>query len=110
MDAVHFPAGSAQLTRSQWSTLADIARFLKTYPDTHMLLAGHADKRGTDAVNISLSLARANAVRQVLVGDYGIDAERLLVSGKGRSMPVSTENEEKGNYLNRRVEFVVKNE
>ncbi|MCF1427369.1 MAG: OmpA family protein [Shewanella sp.] len=108
--AVHFPTGSAQLPQSQWSTLANIARFLKTYPDTHMLLAGYADKRGTDAANIPLSLARADAVRQVLVGDYGIAAERLLVSGKGSSMPVSRENGEKGNYLNRRVEFVVKNE
>ncbi|MGI2259796.1 OmpA family protein [Shewanella sp. GXUN23E] len=107
---VHFPTGSAALPQSQWSVLADIARFLKTYPSARMALAGHADDRGSDAINVPLSLARADAVKRVLVDDYGIAAERLMVSGEGSSMPVSSEQGEKGKYLNRRVEFVIKNE
>lgn len=108
--SVHFPTGSAQLPQSQWPTLADIARFMKTYPDAHLLLAGHADTAGTDRVNLPLSLARANAVKQVLVTDYEVGSERLMVSGEGSSMPVASNRDSKGKYLNRRVEFVIKSE
>ncbi|MCL1036826.1 OmpA family protein [Shewanella submarina] len=106
--AVHFLTGSAQLPQNQWATLADIARFLKTYPDTHMLLAGHADTQGGDKINLPLSLARAETVKQVLIADYDIGAERLMVSGEGSSMPAASNRDNKGKYLNRRVEFVIK--
>jgi OOP family OmpA-OmpF porin len=59
---------------------------------------------GTEAYNQALSLRRAGAVRDYLVGG-GIDAGRLSVEGFGESRPVATNDTDSGRAQNRRVEL-----
>ncbi len=60
--------------------LESIERFLREFPDLQLDVIGHADRIGSTEHNQSLSLARANRVRQLLI-DRGIDANRLTARG-----------------------------
>jgi outer membrane protein OmpA-like peptidoglycan-associated protein len=69
---------------NQKATIAEAADFLKAYPASKLNIDGYADKNtGTKAVNLKLSKARAQAVADYLVKEYGIDANRLIVTGHG---------------------------
>ncbi|MNG38624.1 Outer membrane porin F precursor [compost metagenome] len=62
---------------------------------------------GTDAYNQKLSERRANAVRDVLVNQYSVGAERVNSVGYGESRPVADNATEAGRAVNRRVEAEV---
>jgi outer membrane protein OmpA-like peptidoglycan-associated protein len=55
---------------------------------------------------MTLSEARAAAVKQVLVEEHGVDPARLETRGVGPLAPVTTNANESGRSLNRRVEIV----
>lgn len=66
-------------------------------------IEGHADARGEDFYNLSLSEKRAQAVTQYLVNVHQIDHSRLKFTGKGEAEPYDPSNPTAG--INRRVEF-----
>ena len=69
-------------------------------------ISGHTDSDGGAAVNQPLSEARANAVRDHLVGQ-GIAADRLSAVGYGDTKPVAANDSESNKALNRRTEITV---
>jgi OOP family OmpA-OmpF porin len=69
-------------------------------------LAGHTDNVGSDAANMKLSKARAEAVKSYLVSQ-GASASRIEAVGYGESQPISTNNTAAGRQTNRRVEFTI---
>ncbi|MBX2930227.1 MAG: PD40 domain-containing protein [Saprospiraceae bacterium] len=70
---------------------------------------GHTDNVGGDAINLSLSKNRADAVRSYLIGQ-GCDAARITAQGFGKSRPKATNDTEAGRALNRRVEIKIRTE
>ena len=62
-------------------------------------VVGHADNTGNEEDNQKLSLARARAVANRLEEAWGVDADALVVSGKGSTVPMG-----KNPERNRRVE------
>ena len=68
----------------------------------------YTDSMGADAYNQSLSERRANAVRDYLVTNYGVDATRIDTVGYGEAKPVADNNSDDGRAQNRRIEFVIK--
>jgi outer membrane protein OmpA-like peptidoglycan-associated protein len=73
---------------------------------TGFLIEGHADSTGDAAHNMDLSKRRAEAVKSVLVSQFGIDAARLTTAGLGSTKPVASNDTPQGRAENRRVEFV----
>jgi outer membrane protein OmpA-like peptidoglycan-associated protein len=55
---------------------------------------------------MDLSKRRAEAVRAVLVSQFGVIAERLTAVGLGSSKPVDSNDTPSGRAQNRRVELV----
>jgi outer membrane protein OmpA-like peptidoglycan-associated protein len=47
------------------------------------LIAGHTDSKGGDDYNLGLSQKRAEAVRQHLIANFGIDGAKLVAKGMG---------------------------
>ena len=88
------------------ATLNEVAKALKSEElrGKSFVIAGHTDRKGSPDYNIDLSLRRAEAVKRVLVTNYGIDAEALTTIGFGfeklanKNDPYAAEN--------RRVQFV----
>jgi outer membrane protein OmpA-like peptidoglycan-associated protein len=66
------------------------------------MVAGHTDARGSDAINVPLSCARAQAVRAYLE-QRGIEPERLRAEGFGARLPLAGRQPLDG--ANRRVEI-----
>ena len=70
-------------------------------------LEGHTDSIGTELYNLDLSERRANAVRDMLIEDFGIEPGRVTAQGFGEQLPVADNETEEGREANRRVVAVV---
>lgn len=66
-------------------------------------LAGHTDAVGTDEANLTLSEARANAVRDYLIVHFSLDQSRLVAVGFGEQQLLIPGDPENG--ANRRVQI-----
>lgn len=75
-------------------------------PALKLLVVGHTDSVGQIDANMKLSDARAKAVVQALINNYGIAAGRLIARGAGPIAPVATNRSDEGRAKNRRVELV----
>jgi outer membrane protein OmpA-like peptidoglycan-associated protein len=61
---------------------------------------------GAAPANLTLSEARAAAVKTALVSKYGADAARITTKGLGDTMPAVPNATAEGRAQNRRVEVV----
>lgn len=103
---VEFEAGSAVLRPEGLKILDEMALALSQLQGKRIEVIGHTDALGHRPGNISLSLARAQAVKGYLVSK-GLPAERLQTSGMGPDQPVASNDNEAGRARNRRIEFRV---
>ncbi|MGY4533860.1 OOP family OmpA-OmpF porin [Pseudomonas sp. TE3786] len=104
---VKFDFDKAKVKEESYGDIKNLADFMKQYPATSTTVEGHTDSVGTDAYNQKLSERRANAVREVLVNQYGVGGERVNAVGYGESKPVADNATEAGRAVNRRVEAEV---
>ncbi|HWQ57140.1 MAG TPA: OmpA family protein [Bryobacteraceae bacterium] len=102
---INFDTGKATLKPDSESVLTEMAALLQKQPEWFMLVAGHTDSVGTDAVNIPLSRQRAEAVITYLAGK-GINKARLTAAGFGAQKPLADNATEEGRGKNRRVDLV----
>lgn len=102
-----FASGTAELNSGN-NHLGKLAGFLNKYPERTTLIEGHTDSVGSDDYNQGLSQRRADAVKSYLVAQ-GIDASRVVASGKGESTPVGNNASATGRQQNRRVEVIITN-
>jgi len=99
-----FDVGLAVVKPPSMGTISQIAKLLKDNPALKLEVGGHTDADGDAAKNLTLSQARADAVKKALV-DAGIDAARLTTKGYGATKPVDVNTTLEGKANNRRVEF-----
>lgn len=104
---VKFDFDRAVVKQDSMGDIQNLADFMKQYGQTSTVVEGHTDSVGTDAYNQRLSERRANAVRDVLVNQHGLDASRVDAVGYGESRPVADNSTEEGRAINRRVEAEV---
>ena len=86
-------------------SLNSVAAFLREHPMVKIRVEGFTDSRGSDQLNDALSQRRAQAVANALQAD-GVDPSRLVVLGRGASMPIASNNTSAGRQQNRRVELL----
>jgi outer membrane protein OmpA-like peptidoglycan-associated protein len=75
-------------------------------PSVRVEISGHTDNVGSEQANQTLSLKRAQAVRNWLV-QKGIASNRMETVGKGENEPVASNDTVEGRAENRRIEFYV---
>ena len=96
-----FDTDKYQLLNDQQMTLKQHAEYLKANPDMILVINGHADIRGTEDYNQTLSEKRAKAVFDLLV-NLGVSQKQLKTFGFGEKAPLHDED----NWdENRRVEL-----
>ncbi len=69
------------------SKLDDLVGKLRSVDLEVIIAVGHADRIGSDAYNMKLSVRRADSVKAYLVSK-GIGASRIYTEGKGERQPV----------------------
>lgn len=103
---VLFEFNRAEVKASAQARMAQLADFLKQYPDRRVSIEGHTDNIGSTSYNMELSLRRAEAIKSQLVG-LGIASERVSTVGYGKDFPVAANDTDTNRAINRRVEVVI---
>ena len=103
---ITFPSGNANIDNSFLSVLDSVVLVLTEFDKTLIVVAGHTDSSGSDALNQNLSERRAQSVSSYL-NTAGIIIERLEVIGFGETQPVASNQTDAGKELNRRVEITL---
>lgn len=101
-----FATNSSELSDASIKTLTDLNRVLKKYPKNRIVVQGHTDSTGNDAINNPLSVARAKAVYDYLVGT-GLKTLSLTYTGYGSAYPIASNDTAEGRAMNRRVVLAI---
>jgi outer membrane protein OmpA-like peptidoglycan-associated protein len=97
-----FEPGTAVIVGEASIALERVAAWLATEPASAVRIEGHTDATGSPEANRTLSLRRAEAVRDALV-ERGVSVSRIAVSGEGAAGPVASNDDAAGRARNRRV-------
>ncbi len=101
-----FNVNSDVIQASSYGTVKEIAEVLKQNPEVKVKIVGHTDSDGDADINLQLSQKRAEAVKNMLVSEFKIDASRMETEGKGEAEPSDPNTTPVGKANNRRVEFL----
>ena len=102
---IQFDVNSDRLRPESGPVLKLVAEALAKQPALKLRIEGHTDSSGDAAKNLDLSKRRADSVKNALVGQFNVSADRLTAAGMGQSKPVSKNDTPEGRANNRRVEF-----
>lgn len=104
--SIHFDFDKSFIRTGEADNLNRLIELLKKYPSSRLMIAGHADERGSNPYNDRLSLRRASATADYLVA-HGIDPSRIDKKGYGKRklLIVCDECTEELHQMNRRVNF-----
>lgn len=95
-----------EIERESISELTRLAEELLRSPSMKILITGHTDNTGSDSYNMKLSRKRAEEVA-TFIEQEGVPRSQILTQGKGKSVPVVSNDTEEGRKKNRRVEFTI---
>ena len=101
-----FDVGRANVKRDLAGVLDKIGEGLRSATRANLLIVGHTDSTGSEAVNERLSLARANNARTHLI-TRAVPADIVTTEGRGSREPVADNDSAAGRAQNRRVEIFV---
>ena len=104
---VLFDYNSTGLRSASRSALEEMAEVFQKYPDTTIVVEGHADSTGSASYNQRLSERRASSVGNYLE-NLGVRGSRIDAIGYGESQPRASNNTASGRQLNRRVEIHIR--
>jgi outer membrane protein OmpA-like peptidoglycan-associated protein len=100
-----FKTGSFELDPKSADFAAYIAFTLNEHRRVDFIeIAGHADKRGSEADNVKLTQKRADEVVRILI-EHGVDPHRIRGVGYGAYCPIDPADNDAAYAKNRRVEF-----
>ena len=102
-----FANNSSVISNADSARIQNFVDFMNRYPNTQAVVEGHSSSVGSAEYNQFLSEKRAKTVRQLLIDDYGIDADRLEAQGFGESQLKDTSNTAEAHRINRRIEVKV---
>jgi outer membrane protein OmpA-like peptidoglycan-associated protein len=108
---VLFDYDKAAIKEKETAELQKGIDFVKRYPGSRIEIAGHTDNIGTPKYNQTLSEKRAEAVREYLIREGGVDPKKITAVGHRDLYPVAPnqkpdgKDNPEGRAQNRRVEI-----
>jgi len=98
---IYFKKNTANMELESYQSLVHAANVLNSLGGEYEI-AGYTDNTGSAEYNKSLSVQRAEFVKNYLVS-RGVDAAKLTVKGYGQESPASDNSTDDGKKMNRRV-------
>lgn len=103
---ITFGNDGVSLTPASNQALTQVAEQLKACPNARVTINGYTDNTGSEAVNVPLSMQRANAVADFLIA-HGVAGDHVVARGLGAANPIAPNDTTEGRAKNRRAEIVV---
>ena len=102
-----FDSGTSELKIGSTKVLVNSLVGIKAKPGWLIVVSGHTDNTGSAPHNQTLSLNRAEAVRNWMRDTGDVPESCFAVQGYGASRPVATNDTPEGRALNRRVDITL---
>lgn len=103
-----FDSGQSAIKSENFDLLSKVEKAIDIFPRSELLIEGHTDSYGSDDLNMRLSQARAEAVRQYMISAMGIQEFRAVATGYGETNPVANNETEEGRARNRRIDIIIR--
>ena len=103
---ITFQTDSSDINSGFYPTLNSVAKVLKKFDNTTVMVMGFTDSTGSVDYNQQLSQQRAQSVASYLMGQ-GVKSSRFEVIGMGISNPIASNATAAGRQQNRRVEIKI---
>ncbi|KTR99493.1 OmpA family protein [Pantoea dispersa] len=100
-----FDSGKSALKAGSTKMLVNSLVGIRAKPGWLIVVSGHTDNTGNPQLNQTLSLKRAEAVRDWMRDTGDVPESCFAVQGYGESRPIATNDTPDGRALNRRVEI-----
>ena len=104
---IKFPSGRSTIDDTNAPLMRKVTQALTLFPGASISIEGHTDANGSDSANLILSQDRADAVKQFLVANAGVNAEKVSSIGYGEVRPVATNETNDGRARNRRIDLII---
>ncbi len=109
MVGLNFKPGKSTVETQYFSLLAKVQKALNVFPNAPVIVEGHTDSFGGDAINMQISRDRAEAVRSYLLANMpGRTNMSILSEGYGETKPIGNNETAEGRTKNRRIDLVIK--
>ncbi len=106
---VLFETGNSTIRKNAADNLKQVAASIsQRYKGGDIRIFGYTDSVGSKGYNKELAQQRAEAVRNWLAANGGIDSSKISINAIGEGQPVATNNTAQGRQQNRRVEVAVR--
>lgn len=100
---VNFENNSSVVDDKYYPEIEKLAGLMKEYKSVSVSIEGHTSIVGSAQHNKALSLSRAEAVKSILVRQYGIESSRVNAIGFGFEQLLFEGNDDYVNAQNRRI-------
>lgn len=104
--SITFDTNKSNIKPNFYGTLNKVAQTLAEDNKSAILVTGYTDNTGNDSINIPLSQARAQSVKNYLA-NQGVSSNRIDAQGLGSSNPIASNATAAGKEQNRRVEISI---
>ncbi len=107
LKAIQFPVGKDIIMPRNYPLLRKVQRAILAFDKPNVLIEGHTDSTGAEAMNEELSERRAQAVLEYFVANGTLPKERIIADGYGSKRPLAPNETEDGRAINRRIDVII---
>ncbi|MET0987107.1 MAG: OmpA family protein [Steroidobacteraceae bacterium] len=108
LTGINFGVGRSTVAAASESLLKKVQEAIVRFPNASIVVEGHTDANGSDSQNLLLSQDRADAVKDYLVRNAGVNVERISSIGYGEARPVASNETSEGRARNRRIDLIIR--
>ncbi len=107
LKGIQFPIGQAVIMPENYLLLSKAQRAIQSFDKPSVVIEGHTDSTGTYELNKHLSQRRAEAVRDYLVANQTLPADKVIALGYGPDRPLASNATPDGRAINRRIDIIL---
>ena len=107
LKGMKFPVGQAFIIPENYRLLSKVQRAIGEFENPSAVIEGHTDSTGLKEANDILSRQRANAVKEYLIANGTLPANKIASRGYGSEKPLASNATPEGREANRRIDVIV---
>ncbi|MCG6908528.1 MAG: OmpA family protein [Deltaproteobacteria bacterium] len=107
LKGMKFPVGQAFIMQENYRLLSKVQRAIGEFENPSAVIEGHTDSTGIKEANDILSRKRASAVKEYLIANGTLPADKIFSRGYGSEKPLASNATPEGREANRRIDVIV---